>query len=206
MQDFSFEGVGRINGGEYGRITIEGVGTCSNSIKAENIDIEGVFNCSGEVEAGSLYCEGVANFKSNIRAKKISIEGVVSAKGASKIEAEEILCNGVLNADGEISADILRADGCINAREIVGDQIRIDSEHHINKVVNFFKQNKSNSKVKTIEATTIEISGVRADTVNGRDITIGPDCTIENLDCSGTLFIHADSHVKNITGNYTVRC
>lgn len=203
MQDINFEGVGKINGGEYQTITIEGVCSCTNNVKAENIHIEGVFNCSGEMDAAYMYCEGVADFKSNIRAKKLSVEGVLSVKSDAKIEAEEIICDGVIKTNGEISADIMKADGCIEAREIVGDYIKIDSHYHVNPIVRFFTRIKSN--VKLIEATTIELSGVTAESVNGRDITIGPSCFIDNLDCSGFLSIDKSSNVKTITGNYTMR-
>ncbi|MDF2538437.1 MAG: hypothetical protein K0S76_1458 [Herbinix sp.] len=202
MQNYMMEGIGKISGGEFNSITIKGVGTCSSSIKAENIQIEGVFNCSGEVIAGVLDCEGVANFKSSIRAKKIIIGGVLNEHDGTKIEAEEIICDGVLKTGGEISADYFKADGCVVAEEIVGDQIIID--FHYNKhIMNFFK--KKVSDVRLIEATKIALSGVTAETVNGSDITIGPNCKIENIDCSGFLSIDRSSTVKNITGNYTMR-
>jgi len=203
MQNINLEGIGTISGGEYDTINVEGVGSCTNNIKAENIHIEGVFNCAGEMEAGLLYCEGVANFKSNIRARKINVEGVLSVKDDYKIEAEEIICEGIIKTGGEISADIIKADGCIAAKDIVGDQIIINSRYHANRIINFFTRIKS--EVKLIEATTIELRGVTADTVNGRDITIGPNCRIDNIDCNGFLFIDKNSSVGTITGNYTMR-
>lgn len=203
MQSFVMEGIGKISGGEFETLTVEGVGDCTNNIKADNIRIKGVFNCSGEVETRILYCEGVANFKSNIRAKKINVVGVLSDKDSTRIEAEEIICDGVIKTGGEISADIIKAEGCIEAKEIVGDQIFINSHYHSNRILNFL--NRIKSEVRLIEATTIELSGVTADTVNGKDITIGPNCKIENIDCSGFLSININSYVKNITGNYTRR-
>lgn len=203
MQNYKVEGIGKINGGEFETFTVEGVCSCTNNIKAEEVHIEGVFNCSGDVETNILYCEGVANFKSNIRAKRISVEGVLSEKGSSKIEAEEINCEGVIKTGGEISADVVRVDGCIEAKEIVGDQIRINYHKHLNRFRNFFSP--SRCEVDLIEATTIELCGVSAHTVNGKDITIGPDCRIENLDCSGVLFIDKHSNVKNLSGNYSTR-
>lgn len=203
MQDFTLEGVGSINGGEFNTIRIEGVGNCSNNIKASSLHIEGVFNCSGEVEADSLYCEGVANFKANIRAKKIYVEGVFSEKNGMKIEAEEITCEGVIKTGGEISTDVLDAEGCVEADEIVGDRIRILSHWHRNGFINLL--NRIKSKVRLIEATTIELSGVKATTVNGSDITIGPNCQIDNIDCSGVLSIDKSSIVRNITGEYLRR-
>jgi hypothetical protein len=203
MHDFKMEGIGNINGGEFDTITIEGVGNCNNNLRAKTLNIEGVFNCTGEVEAEYIYCEGVANFKSNIRTKKINIEGVLNQKGESKIEAEEIICDGVIKSRGEISVDRMDADGCIEAKEVVGDHIIINSRLHKNRFMNLF--NREKSEINLVEATTIELSGVYANTVNGKDITIGPNCTIDNIDCSGLLSIDRTSVVKNITGEYTMR-
>lgn len=203
MNSFHFEGVGSMNGGEYDKITIEGVGSCSESIKAKDIRIEGVFNCSGEVEAEYFSCEGVGNFKSNIHAQKITCEGVITLKQESKLEGEEIYCEGVIKSNGEISADYLKAEGCIEAKEIVGDEIMIDSYSHIRGLFNFWK--KRYSKIGLIEATKINLSGVTADNVNGNDIVIGPYCKIGNIDCNGTLSIDKSSSIGNITGHYTSR-
>lgn len=200
MQDYTLEGIGNISGGEFNSVHIEGVGNCSGKIKANDIHVEGVFNCSGEIDATYLYCEGVSNFKENIRAKKISVEGVLNEKRGTKIEAEQIICEGVIKSGGEISSDILDAEGCIDADEIVGDQIKILSHWHRNRLLDLI--NRFHSKVRFMEATTIELSGVRAETVNGKDIKIGPKCQIDNIDCSGTLSVSPDSFVGRITGEY----
>lgn len=201
MKDLNLEGIGRINGGEYDNITLEGVNSCSDNIKAENIHIEGVFTCSGQIEAGLLYCEGVSDFKANIRAKKIVVEGVFNGKDSMKIEAEELICDGVIKSGGEIFADVVKADGCISAKEIYGDSIRIHTHYPVNKILKLF--NTAKSDVRLIEATTIDIKGVTADILNGRDITIGPNCKVDTIDCSGVLSIDSTSTVNKITGNYT---
>lgn len=203
MQNFKMEGIGTISGGEYDIVKIEGVGSCKGNIKANEISIEGVFDCNGDVETGLLYCEGVADFKSNIRAKKLVIEGVLSERSGGKIEAEEIVCDGAISTKGEVSADIINAEGCIEANEIVGDRIRINSRFTRGKILTLI--NRIQSKVKLIEATTIELRGVTAEVVNGNDITIGPKCNINTIDCSGVLFIDKTAKVNKITGNYTTR-
>ncbi len=199
MADYRMEGICKIGGGEFGSMTVDGVGTCTGDIKAESIRINGVFKCQGAVEAGTIKSDGTADFDSNIRAGKINVDGVLNAKGDAKIEAEEIVCNGVIRAE-EISADMIRADGVINAKEITGDNISINSCAHL--FAKFFL--KRFSHIDLIEATRIELNGVVAKTVNGKDVRIGPSCEIENLDCSGTLFIDKKSNVKNLTGEYTM--
>ena len=199
MIDNHMEGVCKIHGGEFGKLTVDGVGTCTDDIKAESIQINGVFKCVGAVETGLLQSDGTAEFMSNIRAKKIVIDGVATVKNNAKIEAEEVVCNGVIKA-GEISADRINADGVINAKEIVGDNIVIQS--CFGRIANFFVRKISN--IELIEATTIKLCGVAAKSVNGKDISIGPHCRIDSIDCSGTLSIDKDSTVKTITGNYTM--
>lgn len=203
MSNFNMEGFGRINGGQYDNIHLGGVSSCSENIKADRLHIEGVFTCSGEVEAGFMHCEGVSDFKSNIRAKKLVVSGVFNVKQGTKIESEEIVCDGVIKTNGEIYADIMKADGCVSAKEIYGDQIRINTHITVNKIKKFF--NTMKSEITLIEATTIDLSGVMVDTVNGRDITVGPNCKIKNIDCNGTLAIDGSSTVETITGNYTRR-
>lgn len=202
MQGFNMEGFGRISGGTYDTLKLEGVSSCSENIKADKMRVEGVFTCSGEVEAGVLYCGGVSDFKKNIRAKELIVEGVLNEKSGTKIEAEKISCEGVIKTGGEIYSDILKANGCVSANEIFGDQISIKT-HYVSKIRKFFNSPKSD--IKLIEATSIELSGVTAETVNGRDITIGPNCTIGKIDCSGTLFVDGSSTVGTITGEYLRR-
>lgn len=198
--DFNLEGIGTLNGGEFRTITVEGVGNCTNDLKAKSIEIEGVFSCSGKVETDYLSSEGTTNMKSDLRAKKIIVEGLLSVENG-KVEANEIICDGLIKTHGEISADVIMADGCIEAKEIVGDHITIDSHQH--GFLSMFNHYKS--EIQLIEATTIELTGVTAETVNGKNIDIGPDCRIQNIDCSGTLSIDKRSSVRNITGNYTMR-
>lgn len=201
MNDFIMDGIGRMGGGSFQNILIKGVGTCSDSVQAESVRIEGVFKCTGALKTNSFYCKGTADFSSDIRANRMYVEGVVNVKYPGKIEAQEIICKGVIRQKGEISADLIDADGVIQAREIVGDRIIINSRG--NWISRIFDKEFSN--VELIEATTIDLSNVTARSVNGKDITIGPGCQIGTIDCSGSLYIDPSSFVSNITGNYTKR-
>lgn len=196
MHDMRVEGVAKLAGGEYGTLIIDGVGHCEGDIKAENLKIDGTFKCRGSITADLLECDGVSTFSGDIWAKKIIVDGAFKIKGA-KVEAADIHCDGAIDVDGQISADSLKAGGVIRAREIVGDRIVINSR--VGKITRAFMKYSS---ADLIEATTIELTGVTADTVNGHDVTIGPDCKIKNLDCSGTLSIDPSSSIETITGDY----
>jgi hypothetical protein len=205
MNNYSIEGIGNINGGQFMELRVEGVGTNKGDIKADRIAVEGVFKSTGYLEANLFDCEGVCDIYGNIRVKKINIEGVINMKNNQKMEAEMLYCEGYLTSGGDLYVDSLKATGCIKVKGIYGDNIDINS---FGKTINQFKKifvinilkKSCLSKVTTIEATTICLSGVNADTINGHDIIIGPGCVINTIDCTGTLKIHESSKVEHILG------
>ncbi len=198
MQSFHLKGNASMDGGEYSTLKVSGMGKCTGNLKAMSIDIDGSFTCLAHAEAGTVVCDGLARFEQGLRVGTLDVDGSVTI-GGGKLEADEILCDGMIKADGEVSADSIRASGAIFAKEIVGDKIIIDS--FVNKIAKFVL--RKNSEIELIEATTITISGVQAKQVNGMIVKIGPGCNIETVDCSGTLSIHKDAKVGNITGKYT---
>lgn len=198
MQDFKIDGIGKISGGEYGNLAIDGVGSCDADLRAERLRVDGTFTCSGSLSAGEFDCDGLATVNGSLKAGKLYVDGLLSVVGA-KVEATEIFCDGLLNVDGELSADRIEADGCVSAREIVGDRIRILSRHR-----GFLLFSKK-SRIELIEATDVDISGVIAREVNGKNVSIGPRCRVEAVDCSGTLYVSPRARVGTITGNYTAR-
>lgn len=206
MSNYSIEGIGSMNGGQFMDLRIEGVGSNKGDIIADRIMVEGVFKSTGYIETNLLDSEGVCDFYGNIRAKRITIEGVINMKDSQKIEAESLYCEGLLNSGGDLYVDSLKAAGCLKVRGIYGDIIDINSH---GKTMNSFKKllekinlvsHTCGSKITTIEATSIQLSGVSAQTVNGHDIVIGPGCEIDTIDCSGTLKIHESSKVNHILG------
>jgi cytoskeletal protein CcmA (bactofilin family) len=199
MQDLKIDGMGTIPGGVFGLVKIDGMAKCTGEMKADTLDIDGMFTCRGDITAGVLDCDGMATVTGNIHAQSISIEGMLTIKGGTRLESGSIKCEGMIKIDGEVSADNIDAEGFIMAGEIVGDSIRIRSFPHRSL---FFLFRPSRSRISLIEATEVDLRGVVADTVNGKDVRIGPGCRIENLDCSGTLTIHAGARVGRITGEY----
>lgn len=195
------EGVGTITGGVYDVLDIDGVCTVEGDLKAEELKIDGVFTCNGSIEAEKLDCDGVVTINGNLRAGTADIDGVVTVSG-SKIEADLIICDGVLSVEGEISADVIEADGKINAKEIVGDRILINSNWKNGFTKLLFKiGEKAHMKfsvVDLIEGTTIELRGVRAKSVNGQDVTIGKNCNIDRVEASGVLNIDPTAQIGEV--------
>lgn len=201
MQDIKIDGTGIIESGKYGVIEIDGSGKCTGDLQAESIKVDGLFRCAGSIQTGRLDCDGMVKIAGNIQAKSIDIDGYLKVSGGTRIEADEIRCDGMIRLEGEVSADVILADGFICAKEIVGETVRIKSK--AGRFLRLFWGKRS--RIPLIEATTIELQGVVADTVNGKDITIGRDCRIERVDCSGTLSVGRGARIGEISGGYKMR-
>jgi cytoskeletal protein CcmA (bactofilin family) len=198
------DGIMNISGGRYDRLLINGVCNCNGDVSGEVLDVDGVLNCEGAVDVALIDCDGVANIRGDVKAEQIEVDGVLNVGKTGhgvKIEAQTIRCDGCITADagGEISAELIEAEGFIKAGSIVGERVVIRSKRSI--LMRWLQ--RWISKVELIEATSIELVEVTADTVNGHDVRIGPRCVIQNVDCSGTLAVDPTATVANVTGTYT---
>jgi len=207
------EGIVTINGDMItNKMNVEGVSTVKGSVKAAQLHVEGVTSINNDILSNRVKVEGMMNLSGNLKAIELDIQGIIRSKG-DKIEAEKITCEGMLNFEGEISADIVKAEGIIQANEICGDQICIESVsiepyHWLKKglrsLIGLEDEGRSNfSKIDLIEGTTVKLRNVRAKEVNGHEITIGENCTIDKVDCDGTLYVSQSATIGEITGEYT---
>ena len=193
MAIHKINGVSSVNGGEYDELVIKGVITCNGDIKARTINVDGVVTANGKLKAEeSIALDGVITVNGAIRSKEIRVGGVCTIKDT--MEADHILCKGVITCKGQISADLVEGNGILSAKEIVGEKVMLHCE--IKK--RYFSITPKLSNAELIEATEIDIDGIKCETVNGHNITIGPNCIVENVDCSGTLSIAPTAQVKNI--------
>lgn len=217
-KDVSIEGVTSFEGGEFNRVTVDGVVNLKGELKAGDLEVDGVFNAAADVMANQMSIDGVASFSRNVRCHKAAIDGVMNLTGG-KLEADTLLCDGVVKSNGEINADKVTADGSINAKEIYGDEIKICSHPNtahgiLSSIGKFLKginldndmenfQKMQSSEIGVIEATKVKLEYVAVKQLCGTEITIGEGCYVENVDCDGTLKISRYAVVKNISGNHT---
>lgn len=190
MENIQINGSGSIAGGSYDSVAISGSGSCGGDLTTESMQVNGSFHSKGKLDADKLEVNGAIKVDGSVYAKAINISGSMHVC-SDHLEAEQIDCIGRIHIDGQICADAVYIKGCVKAAEIVGDKVNIYSKPIL-----------LTSAVDTVEATTIVLRGVHAQIVNGTNITIGPGCRIENLDCIGMLSIDKHSIVNCITGNY----
>ena len=200
ISDNKIEGIATIDGGSYENLSIDGVCTINGDIETNRFDVDGTTTCEGNIVCKEMDCDGVVTIHGNVRSETIVIDGVVTVNG-SKVEANRIECDGVLSVQGQISADVIISDGFIKAQEIVGDEITIMSK----RISAFFKlftpKRFKYSHVKLIEATTVMLRYVQADTVSGQNVNIGPGCEIRRVDCSGELTVDPSATIEEVVQN-----
>jgi len=198
---------GRLDAGE---LDVDGAVTIRADAGVERLSVDGSLTVEGAVlECGSIECDGAIKARGRLSAQTLEVDGALAVEGG-RLECTQIHCDGAIRCGGQVSADVVHVDGVISAEEIVGDEIVI---HSAPSHGSFFSlggllfgggsDRLAPSRAKLIEATTVELTGVQADTVNGTHVVIGPQCVIGRLDCNGTLSIHPEAQVGEITGEYT---
>lgn len=214
---------GRLDAGEA---EIDGAATLSSGAGIEQLSVDGSLKVGAPareedpaLECCQVECDGTLDVNGRMTAKTVQVDGTLVVHGPS-LECDSLECDGALTVNGQVSADTVEVEGAISAQEIVGDRVYITShashgfyfsingKHIVDAKFGGFtfgsRRDRPSSHIGLIEATTIQLEDVTADTVNGTDVTIGPGCVIESLDCNGTLSIDPSAMVKNITGNYTL--
>lgn len=205
---------GRLDAGE---MEINGAVKAAGGAGIENAEVSGALTVTGKLECTSVTCDGAIKVSEDMTAATIEVDGALNVKGG--VSADSIEVDGVLNAGGQVSADKVHVEGSISAAEVVGDEVTIGQQDRLftglgititvgDKKISVGsdsgRREQRTSTIGLIEATTINLEGVAAQTVNGTDVTIGPGCVIENLDCNGTLRVAPSAQVANITGNCTI--
>ena len=196
------KGVRSLGGGKYEELVIDGVVPANGDLEVESLDVDCVVTINGKVDSKSFVkVDGVVTLNDKLRAKTVDVDGVVTIHG--NVEADKVKIDGVVNAKGQVSADLVESHGVFSAEEVVGDKVIIhcDEKKNISGLFRFGRHvRKDLPKVGTIEATEIDVDGIRVDNVNGHNIVIGPSCIVENVDCTGRLSIAPGAVVKNING------
>ncbi len=210
----SMECAGRLDAGE---MEICGAVLAAGDAGIETLEVDGALTVTGKLECSSVTCDGAIKVSEDMTAATIEVDGALNVKGG--VFADTIEVDGVLNAGGQVSADKVHVEGVIAAAEVVGDEVVIwqqgraftglgititKGDKKISVGSDSGRREQRTSTIGLIEATTIVLEMVNVQTVNGTDVTIGPGCVIENLDCNGVLRIDPSAQVHNITGDYTI--
>ena len=128
LYDVNVEGIGKVSGGRYKNVNVEGITTILDSIDAGNIDakehieFEGVIKVCGNVQGKSIDVEGVLNIDGLLSADSISFEVARSCKiseiGGSNIKIENNSFHNI---------DLFKRKVKVNCKVIEGDNIYLEN-------------------------------------------------------------------------------
>lgn len=207
---------------EAGEIKINGAFKCNGNIKCNYMNCDGsarfsagvdinILHCDGSmistgnepVKINQINCDGAAKFSSDVITNVIDTDGSFTLLDNCNLKADKIFCDGSIIVNGNIDTDFLNADGFVFARNITSKKLYIRTI--ITSIAKKILTRRKDTAIDSIISDEIELINVQAVNVTGKDITIGPKCRIEHLECNGTLHIDEKAEVLEITGNYVTK-
>jgi len=213
MRNEIIEGIGSITKGEYDVIKIEGISKIKENVICNNLHVEGLLKVKGKVNTQIFNCEGITRSFGNINAKEVEINGVLKLRRA-KLECDLINCDGIIVCNKEISSDEIYIDGACSVKRMYGDKITIKNEsNHITEqkipraILPFCywyfgrKLSLSHSIIDNIECTELVANNLKAKVVKAQNITLGENCEIDRIECSGELKYHDSCKIDKISAS-----
>lgn len=185
-------------------LDVDGSLKVGGHLNAGDTSVDGRLKCEGSMAVADFDCDGMATVLSGLCAQDVKVDGMLNVTGS--IEAASVESHGKISATNQISADTIHLEGIVNADEIVGDFIEIHFKNLagiaaglINSIFGS-KLRDDSCCANLIEATTVVLDGVHATTVSGQTVTIGKNCTVERVECTGELTIDPTSVVRFVNG------
>ncbi|AAK76782.1 cytoskeletal protein CcmA (bactofilin family) [Clostridium acetobutylicum] len=194
---------GNVNCNSY---MCSGSSTANGNITAKEIvKISGTTKVHGDLNSGDLIVSGSSRTFGNVTAKKIKISGSSDIEGnvhtdsidisgsvsiGEDCEAEHFHARGGFEIAGLLNAgDIeIYMYGKCRVKDIGGENItvKLGSGHFIHEMMNlFFTRGRLVTSI--IEGDNIYLEHTDAKIVRGNNITIGPNCNIENIEYKNQL-------------------
>lgn len=215
LHDSQINGIGKISGGSFNKVQIDGVGEITGDLTCHSFHCNGKGKVLGHVQAESIHINGLCKMLGSIRSRALHIDGNVTVEGG--VYADQLDIRGGLSTEAGCEAERFRSQGrldirgLLNAesvtielitkchiRDIGGEEIVVRKGLHNQDVFGKMFSTVFGAPqlvVDTVEGDTIELECTNAKIVRGNDITIGPDCTIERIEYKGKLEVHERSRV-----------
>lgn len=180
--------------------------TCSGDLK-----VSGALKVQGNISAGDTKVSGAIDCGS-FRSERLSASGGIKCdefksgnvqisggiKATGDLEAENLQVSGAIACGGLINAETIdiRFSDSSSAGAIGGSSISI--KPNIQKhLFGFMSKSQMFNVDGSIEGDEIYLENVTAREVKGRNVTIGPNCTIDSVQYSEEIKIDQSSNVKN---------
>lgn len=196
-------GEGTAGPGDYQRVSIIGNSVIEGSLSCQRLKVMGDFQVQGELKCipqemrvlGTLSVQGGAEVKAARVLGVFRVDGRFSGEtlritgeltGHGSVASETLQVFGALSVDGMVNADVIkiRMHGPSHLGEVVGSRMSIRPARVP------YRSNGAHLTASVIEGDDLELTGVRATTVRGKRIVLGPGCRIEHLEYQETCKQH----------------
>jgi cytoskeletal protein CcmA (bactofilin family) len=165
-------------------VIVGGNGTFAGDVQASEFTVSGTAEVRGGVGAGVLKVSGAASIAGSVNATNVIIRGTTKIGG--DVQAESFDARGVFSVGGLLNAGTITIElygGC-DAHDIGGEKIDVRLAKPWAFLPFFGERNLT---ADTIEGDTVYLESTRAKVVRGANVEIGPDCSIDLVEYTGTL-------------------
>lgn len=191
MKNEEINGISSISGGEYGNITVNGIGKIKNSASVENIFVNGIMKAKAELSVGYMEVNGVMNCLSSLKCRSMNINGIINVK-KSELNAENIKCDGMVKAKEAISADEINVCGVVKTKLLSGENIKIKKLDNLKKNKRY---EKKCSKIENAECTYFEGENVKIKELHADSVILKGKSVVEKLYCRGSVECSPESKI-----------
>lgn len=214
-----------IPGGAYDAISVDGKLQVDGDLDAVSLVVQGAVTVDGRSRIGTLEVSGKATFTEPVQAEGVSVHGKVEVGGdldAQRVEtsgrltvsgnltAREFLASGRFNVSGTLSADRVEVELASGSQveAIKAGSVRVvarpDNEGTVVRVstgrvqitnVSGGQTQPSRLDVGTVEGDTVELNATNARRVVGRQVRLGPDCSVDVVEYTEILEVDENARV-----------
>lgn len=177
-------------------VNISGVMKSENGLTSkEKVDISGTSKIKF-INANILNISGTSKVNGDCSFDRADISGSIKVNGSC--EGRDIKVDGIMDVTSLLSADRIEISiqGRCNINEIGGEEITIKKGFGFS--IPLLPILKKKVICNVIEGDKIYLENTKCNIVRGRDITIGPNCTIEKVEYTNSFYVEDKNAVKEI--------
>lgn len=216
-------GAGHAAGGAYHHVSIKGEGVVGEGLSAAGCRIFGTGLFLGKAETERLRVFGESEFKSNLTSDRINIYGTMKVSGSLQFDrfnlkglaeicgnmtGESCDVKGKLSVKGHCETEMFHVTGCVDVSGLLnaGD-VKLGLSHDVSYVreiggttitvkrrAGLFNRKKVKLIADLIEGDQVYLENTEAAVVRGKEVIIGPGCSIGTIEYKNKY--ECDQHSK----------
>lgn len=182
-----------------GEVRTSGSLTCDGNMLCGSFTGSGAARIAGDLKTGMLNAPGSLSVGGGITATEMRVTG--SLKVGGDCEADGFTASGLLNVGGMINSDVVNiqlSKAESKVRSIGGSQVTVAQTPTAGFLSSILMKPTVGTLIcESIEGDTLDLTGVRADTVRGTNVVIRSGCRIDRVEYSETCSIDGDAIVAS---------